>query len=275
MGDVRFSVSMCVYGKDTPEHFREAVESILNQTLPPDEVVLVVDGPVPNELDLIITEYDSNSIFNVIRLPVNQGHGNARREGLSNCKHELVALMDADDISVPSRFEKQRAFLQNNPHVDIVGGNISEFIDTIDSVVGRRIVPQTDADIKKYIKKRCPMNQVTVMFKKTAVEKSGGFIDWYCEEDYYLWIRMARKGFEFANINQNLVNVRVGEEMYQRRGGWKYFKSEAKLQKYMLKIKLISFFEFCFNVSIRFVVQVLLPNRLRGLVFQKMAREKS
>lgn len=275
MGDVKFSVSMCVYGKDNPEHFWEAVESILNQTLPPDEVVLVVDGPVPNELELIITEYESNSIFNIIRLPVNQGHGNARREGLSNCKHELVALMDADDISVPSRFEKQIAFLQNNPHVDIVGGNISEFIDTIDSVVGRRIVPQTDADIKKYIKKRCPMNQMTVMFKKSKVNEAGGYMDWHCNEDYFLWIRMAQKGFQFANINENLVNVRVGKEMYQRRGGWKYFKSEAKLQKYMLKIKLISFFEYFFNISIRFVVQVLLPNRLRGLVFQKMAREKA
>jgi hypothetical protein len=113
------------------------------------------------------------------------------------------------------------------------------------------------------------------MLKKSKINEAGGYLDWYCNEDYYLWIRMAQKGFKFANTNEVLVNVRVGKEMYQRRGGWKYFLSEAKLQNYMLKNRLISFFEYCFNVSIRFVVQVLLTNRLRGWLFQKFAREKA
>ncbi|MGI6530179.1 MAG: glycosyltransferase [Clostridia bacterium] len=275
MDNLLFSVSMCVYRKDNPEHFREAVESILNQTLPPNEVVLVVDGPVPDALERVIHTYASNPVFHVIRLPVNQGHGNARREGLANCKHELVALMDADDISVPDRFEKQIAFFQSNPQLAIVGGNISEFVDRVDHIVGKRVVPQEDTDIKRYMRKRCPMNQMTVMLKKSCVDEAGGYADWYCNEDYYLWIRMAQKGFLFANIHQDLVNVRVGQEMYQRRGGWKYFKSEAKLQKYMLQHKMISFFKFCLNVSIRLVVQVLLPNKLRGWFFQKIAREKA
>jgi glycosyltransferase involved in cell wall biosynthesis len=271
--NLKFSVSMCVYGKDNPEHFKTAVDSILKQTLPPDEVVLVVDGPVPDTLDAIIRDYEANSAFKVIRLSQNVGHGNARRTGLENCLNEIVALMDADDISLSDRFEKQINVFNTDGSIDIVGGNITEFINDESKVVGKRIVPSDDKSIKEYIK-RCPMNLVTVMFKKQSVNKVGGFIDWYCEEDYYLWLRMALVNMKFANVSDILVNVRVGKEMYQRRGGWKYYKSEVKFQKYMLKNKIIGFPTYFFNKAKRFIVQVLLPNKVRGWVFQKFAREK-
>ena len=273
MQEQAFSVSMCVYGKDNAAHFKTAVDSILNQTVKPSEVVLVVDGPVPSELDEIISEYEKNSSFNVIRLPENKGHGEARRCGLSNCKNELVALMDADDISVPDRFEKQLEMFENDAELAIVGGNITEFIDTPENVVAKRIVPSLDSDIKEYMKKRCPFNQMTVMFKKSLVDKVGGYVDWYCDEDYYLWLRMHLAGMKFANTEDILVNARVGRDMYNRRGGWKYFKSEAKLQKFMRKNKVIGFSTYFMNVAKRFIVQVLLPNRLRGWVFKKFARK--
>ncbi|HZK21424.1 MAG TPA: glycosyltransferase [Oscillospiraceae bacterium] len=270
-----FSVSMCVYGKDDPSHFNTAVESILNQTLPPKEVVLVVDGPVPKKLSAIIENFEKNPLFNVIKLPVNKGHGVARRTGLENCTNELVALMDADDISVPERFEKQISVFVSNPHLAIVGGNISEFVNNPNNIIGYRKVPQNDADIKRYMKKRCPMNQVTVMLSKSKIESAGGYLDWYCNEDYYLWVRLALKGYEFANVDEVLVNCRIGEDLYRRRGGWRYFKSEAKLQRFMLKNKIISFLDFSINIIKRLIVQVLMPNRLRGWVFQKMARESN
>lgn len=268
-----FSVSMCVYGKDNAEHFKTAVDSILNQTAKPSEVVLVVDGPVPPELDEVILEYEKSEIFNVTRLPENMGHGEARRCGLAKCTNELVAIMDADDISHPDRFEKQLKMFEEDPELAIVGGNMTEFIDTPDNLVAKRIVPSLDADIKEYMKKRCPFTQVTVMFKKSCVEKAGGYLDWFCDEDYYLWIRMYLEGMKFANCEDILVNVRVGRDMYSRRGGWKYFKSEAKLQKYMRKNKIISFGTYFMNVAKRFIVQVLLTNRLRGWVFRKFARK--
>lgn len=274
MDNMKFSVSMCVYGKDNSEHFKTAVESILNQTMQPNEVVLVVDGPVPEDLDLVIRFFEQNKLFNVIRLSENQGHGNARRIGLAACTNELVALMDADDISVPNRFENQINMFLADSELDIVGGNIFEFIDDEKNVVAERCVPSADVDIKKYMKKRCPMNQVTVMFKKQSVDSVGGYIDWYCEEDYYLWLRMALANMKFANVNENLVNVRVGEELYARRGGWKYYKSEAKLQKYMLKNKIINYPTYLLNKAKRFIVQVLLPNSIRGWVFKKFARSK-
>ena len=272
--DYKFSVSMCVYGGDNSEWFQTAVESILNQSLKPDEVVLVVDGPIPDELNEIVKIYERNPIFNVIRLEKNQGHGNARRMGLDNCKNELVAIMDADDISKSDRFEKQIEEFKKNQSLDIVGGNITEFIDDEKNIVAERVVPADDAEIKAYMKKRCPMNLVSVMFKKTSVERVGGFIDWYCEEDYYLWLRMALAEMRFANVSDILVNVRVGKDMYKRRGGWKYYKSEAKLQKYMLKHKIINFPTYLSNKLKRFIVQVLMPNSLRGWVFKKFARGK-
>ena len=273
MPDTKFSVSMCVYGKDNPEWFTTAVDSILNQTKAPDEVILVVDGPVPHSLDSIINNYELNTIFNVIRLPENKGHGEARRVGLNNCSYNLVALMDADDISAPDRFEKQLALFEKDPELTIVGGNITEFVGSPDNVVGARIVKSDDKAIKEDMKIRCPMNQVTVIFKKDRVDKVGGYIDWFCEEDTFLWLRLFLDGAKFANLPDYLVNVRVGKEMYQRRGGKKYFLSEAKLQKFMLDNKIIGLGTFLINVNKRLVVQLLLPNKLRSWVFQKFARK--
>lgn len=272
MKPISFSVAMCVYGGDNAEHFRLAVDSILNQTVRPDEVVLVVDGPIPEALEDIVTSYEKLPIFKVVRLKENQGHGVARRTSLDNCTYDYVALMDADDISTPRRFEKQLEVLHNDRSLSIVGGNIAEFVDDQDNVVGYRNVPYTDQNIKYYLKKRCPMNQVTVMFRKKDIDDVGGYIDWYCEEDYYLWVRMYLAGMRFSNIPEILVNVRVGKEMYQRRGGIKYFMSELNLQTYMLKNKIIGVPTYVINVFKRLIVQVLLPNRLRGWVFRKFAR---
>lgn len=264
---------MSVYKNDNPTDFKEAVLSIYNQTCPPDEIILVIDGPVPDiMLNTIETLAEKTGIMKVIPLPKNTGHAIARQTGLEAAKNDFCAVMDADDLSVPNRFEKQLKAFEEHPEVSVVGGLINEFIHTTDNVVGTRIVPEKDSDIKEYLKSRCPMNLVTVMLKKSDVLKVGGYQDWYCEEDYYLWIRLALGGYKFYNIQENLVNVRVGEEMYQRRGGKKYFASEARLQKYMLDHKLISLPKYAYNVLIRWAVQVAMPNWLRGWVFRTFAR---
>lgn len=272
-----FSVSMCVYGGDNPEDFDAAVNSIVEQTVMPDEIVLTVDGPIPDTIEAVIEKYRSrlgDRRFKAVYLEKNMGHGEARRICFENCSYDLIALMDADDLSVPDRFEKQLAYFSAHPELAAVGGLIQEFIGSPGNCVGKRIVPETDAEIKEYMQKRCPMNQVTVMFRKKAVADVGGYIDWFCEEDYYLWIRLALGGYHFGNVQENLVNVRVGEEMYQRRGGIKYFKSEAKLQGFMLKNKLIGLPRYSINVGERLILQVLMPNKLRGFIFQKLARSK-
>ena len=269
-----FSVLMCVYAKDNPEHFRQALESIIDQTVKPDEIVLVMDGPVTKAIKHVVKTYEGASFFKVIRLLENVGHGNARRIGLENCSNNLIAIMDADDLSVPDRFERQMKCFENDKDLSIVGGNIKEFIDSIDHIVGFRKVPAEDADIKKYLKKRCPFNQMTVMFKYSDVMKAGGYIDWFCDEDYYLWIRMYECGSKFKNIPDNLVFVRVGNGMYRRRGGLKYFQSESKLQIYMLNSGIIDILTYMNNILFRFILQILVPSKIRGLIYKSFAREK-
>lgn len=268
---MNFSVAMCVYSGDNPVFFDHALNSIIKNTEKPNEIILVVDGPVSDKHEKIINKY--KKILTVYRFKENQGHGNARRKSLELCNNELVAIMDADDICCPNRFEKQIDIFIKNPTVSIVGGQIEEFIGSIEYKVGKRIVPLNDKDIKTYIKKRCPMNLVTVMFNKEDVLSVGGFVDWYCEEDYYLWLRMYLANMVFVNVEEVLVCVRVGNEMYKRRGGWKYFKSELKLQNYMLRNKIIKTNRWILNVLQRFILQVLMPNSLRKFIFKKFARE--
>lgn len=271
---MEFSVCMSVYKNDKPADFLVAVRSIYNQTAAPNDIVLVVDGPVGEEQKKAITTLQGEiAVLNVIWLPTNQGHAIARQTALMAAKNELVAVMDADDISVPTRFEKQLEIFKRQPDVTVVGGLINEFIGEPTNVVGTRIVPKQDDAIKGYLKSRCPMNLVTVMMRKSHLQAVGGYIDWYCEEDYYLWIRLALAGYKFYNIQENLVDVRVGEEMYQRRGGWRYFKSEASLQHYMWKHRVIGLGRYLYNVAIRFAVQVAMPNSVRGWVFRTFARK--
>lgn len=269
-----FSVCMSVYKNDKPADFLVAVRSILNQTVAPSEIIMVVDGPIPNELELALSvikkEFEG---LKLVRFAENRGHAAARQAGVDNATNELVAVMDSDDIALPDRFEKQLAFLAANEDIDIVGGQIDEFIGEVDNVVGRREVPCSDEEIKNYLKSRCPMNLMTILAHKSCIQRVGGYIDWFCEEDYYLWIRMALAGCKFANLPDTLVNVRVGEAMYQRRGGWRYFKSEAKLQHYMWKHHLIGLPRYLYNVAIRFAVQVAMPNSVRGWVFRTFARK--
>ncbi len=271
--NLKFSVSMNVYHGDDPQWFREAVDSVLNQTVVPDEIVVVVDGPVPPELEEVISACEGQSPFVIVRLPENTGHGNARRIGMEKCSHELVAIMDSDDLCLPDRFEKQLAVFRNQPNVSAVGGQIAEFLDTTDNVVGIRAVPLTNGEIREYIKTRCPMNQVTVMLKKADIQAVGGFLDWFCNEDYYLWLRMYLADMEFANVPDILVNVRVGRDMYKRRGGTAYFKSEYRLQKYMRRKKIIGYGTYVMNVAKRLILQLLMPNWMRAIVYRKLARQ--
>lgn len=269
-----FSVAMSVYHKDNAEYFDRALRSItVEQSIKPSEIVLVCDGPLNDKLDAVIDKYrKAYPVFKIIRLKKNKGLGNALRLAVEQASNELIARMDSDDVSMPDRFKQQLEFFSQYGDVDIVGGDITEFIDQETNVVGTRKVPCKDAQIKEYMKTRCAFNHVTVMYKKSAVQAAGGYKDWLWNEDYYLWIRMQLNESTFANTGTVLVNVRVGEEMYQRRGGKKYFKSEFDLQKLMLDKKMISFPTFALNVGKRIIIQRLLPNRIRGWVFRKFAR---
>ena len=271
-----FSVAMSVYKSDDPVFFDRALNSITEmQTIMPNEIVLIVDGPVSDELNKVIDKYEKcYEIFKTIRLEKNGGLGNALRIAVENASYELIARMDSDDVSLPGRFEEQLQYFAMHSDVDIVGGDITEFIGDESNIVGKRVVPTSNSEIREYMKIRCAMNHVSVMYRKSSVQNAGSYQDWFWNEDYYLWIRMWLKGAYFANTGTVLVNVRVGEEMYQRRGGDKYFESEKGLQDYMLKHEMISRFVYIKNLGKRLIVQKLMPNKLRGWIFRTFARKK-
>lgn len=269
----KFSVVMSVYEKDCAEWVDTSIQSVLNQTMPPDEIVLIIDGPIPKKLDAVIDKYETNALFNIVRFEANKGLGEALRHGVMMAKHSIIARMDSDDICRNDRFELQLNLFKNDSELALSGSSIREFIGDAENTVGIRRVFEVNGDIYRDLKKRCPFNHMTVMFRKEAVLSVGNYKDWHYNEDYYLWIRMAQNNMKFSNIDDNLVYVRVGKDMYNRRGGFKYFKSEVGLQKYMLRHKIIGFGTYFLNVAKRFVVQVLLPNQIRGWVFRKFARE--
>lgn len=273
---MNFSIITSIYKNDKPDFVRVAFDSILiNQSVKPSEIVLVQDGPVPTELSVLLIEYQQKfaDVMRVIRLEENKGLGNALMLGVENARYEYIARMDSDDICLPNRFEIQLKFLEEHPDVDILGGQMTEFIDTPDNIIGRREVPMENEGIYRFMKSRCALNHVTVMFRKSAVLKVGNYQDWLLNEDYYLWVRMILARCKFANVPEVLVNVRSGVDQYARRGGRKYYESEKGIKKLQLENKMISRIEYTIFVTERYIIQILLPNWLRGWVFRTLARK--
>ena len=268
-----FSVLMSVYAKDRPAWVRQALDSVLSNTTKPTEVVVVIDGPVSADLQVVLDEFSSK--FQQIKLyPLqkNGGLGPALAYGLQQCSNELVARMDADDISLPDRFEKQLAYFTAHPDTAVLGGQIQEIDGETLQPVAIRTVPQTDAEIKRFLKTRCPFNHMTVMFKKLAVLAVGNYTPFHLMEDYYLWARLAAKGYQMANLPDIVLHARVDAALYGRRGGWKYFKSNYAISNKLCELNLISWPIHAFNTGVRFGVQVLMPNSMRSYFYRKALR---
>ncbi len=267
---------MSVYKNDKVADFRVAVESVsLKQTLHPNEIIIVIDGPISEELSGTIKNLEREIPY--IRthwLPKNGGLGNAMNIGVNLCKYDLIARMDADDISTPDRFEKQISYMAAHPEIAVLGGQISEFIGNEDNIVGYRNVPLDPDECRKYYQDRDPLNHMTVMFRKSAVLDAGNYQTWHLDEDTYLWGRLLKKGYKIANLPDVLVNVRVGDALYARRGGWKYFKSDTGILNWKLDNGLTSKSRFLYNYLVRFAVQVLMPNKVRAWFFKKMLRNR-
>ncbi len=265
-----FSVLMSVYQKDNAIWLKEALDSIFTQTKKPDEIVVVCDGPLTKELEDILAQYSGRITLH--RLAKNSGLGEALRQGVEKCSYPIIARMDADDVSLPDRFEKQLSYFEKHPNTAILSSWIREIDSQTHTPVAIRKVPITDKEIKRFIRTRSPFNHMTVMYKKSAVLEAGNYQPFHLMEDYYLWARMAAKGYEMANLSDILLNARVDAAMYGRRGGYKYFKSNYAMSKKLRELGLISLPTFLFNTAVRFCVQVLMPNCVRGYFYRKVLR---
>lgn len=269
-----YSVLMSVYRKENPEYLRQAIESIQAQTLPANDFVLVCDGPLNEPLDSVIAkkQQEMGTTLNVIRLAKNGGLGNALNEGIKHCKNELVARMDSDDIAYPDRCEKQINVFNIHPEVSICSGVVEEFTTDPEVVDTRRVPPETNAEIVEFAKKRNPFNHPCVMYKKSAVEAVGSYQDFYLLEDYYLWVRMLMAGYQGYNIQEPLLHMRAGSEMYKRRAGWKHAKTQMKLFRFMKDEGFIGNGQYIKSCVIRSGAS-LAPNWLRKFMFEKVMRK--
>lgn len=269
---MEFSVLMSVYYKENPNYLKEAIESILNQTVKANEIVIVKDGSLTPELDIVIEGYMNlyGDLFKIVELKKNSGLGIALSKGIENCSFSIIARMDSDDIARRDRFEKQIKIMESK-NFDVVGSNIAEFDGNINNIISERKVPEFSEDIESFAKKRNPFNHMTVMYKKESVLKVGSYKEFLWFEDYNLWIRIFLNKSKVYNIQEDLVYARTGKEMFSRRGGTKYIKRELEMQKFMLENKFISPLEYFINISQRMLVR-LMPNKIRGLIYIKLLR---
>lgn len=273
----RFSVLMSIYHKEKPEFLRLALDSILKeQTVKPDEIVMVKDGALTDELDEILNEYDKEypNIFRFITLEKNMGLGYALQQGIKSCSYDLIVRMDTDDISVKTRFEKQIKFMKEHEDVAAVGGFIMEFQESITEETMRlKQIPCQHDEIVKYAKLRSPMNHVTVCFRKKDVIDVGGYQPLLYLEDYFLWVRMIAANKKMANIPENLCYVRIGNGFIQRRGSKKILPSWKKLQKYMQQNHIINKVQRFRNVVLMYIM-IYIPDSLRNVIYNKILRSK-
>ena len=269
-----YSVLMSVYHKERPEYLKQAIESIQVQSLSTNDFVLVCDGPLNDELDAVIQtkQLEMGENLNVVRLAKNGGLGNALNEGIKHCKNELVARMDSDDIAYPDRCEKQIAVFNTHSEVSICSGIVEEFTTDPNTVDTRRVPPETNAEIIEFAKKRNPFNHPCVMYKKSAVKAVGSYQDFYLLEDYYLWLRILMAGYQGYNIQEPLLHMRAGSDMYKRRSGWKYAKTQAKLFKFMKQQGFIGNGQYIKSCVIR-SGSALAPNWLRKFMFERVLRD--
>lgn len=274
-----FSVLMSVYKSDKAEYLLRALESVsFEQTLKPNQIVLVIDGPVDDEIHKVIlnfrTKLDDNITFNVIAKEKNEGLAAALNTGISACTNELIARMDSDDISLPERFELQLCYMEKHPQTAVLGGNILEFETDENVIADKREVPSEHKDILEMLKTRNPINHMSVMFNKNVISEIGG----YCEnfgklEDYKLWVDVAAKNYDIHNLPNNLVKARIGDGFLERRSNKREIEDWDRLQQYLLSLGMINKAKARKN---RMYIRIFtyMPKWIKKIVYKTILRKR-
>lgn len=272
------SVLMSLYWRERAEYLAESLESVWNQTAQPREVVMVLDGPVGDDLRHVVDSYAERKDgpeLQIVALKENGVLGRALAEGMKHCHCELVARMDTDDVMMPERLEHQWTYMRAHGDVAVCGAWIDEFVTGEKgekTVVATRKLPEGDEEIKRFGKGRNPMNHPVVMFRKSCVEAAGGYEHFPLFEDYYLWVKMMVKDEIFHNLQESLLMFRQSSDVYRRRGGWRYALDEIKFQRAICRLGFIGTTGALKNIGIRFGVRIM-PNGLRSIIYKKLLRK--
>jgi glycosyltransferase involved in cell wall biosynthesis len=263
-----FSVLISVYYKEKPEYLKESLESIWDrQTLKPNEIVLVKDGPLTAELDAVIDVFMLKKPFKIICLKTNMGLGIALAQGVEVCSYDIIARMDSDDISYPDRFERQIEKIKEG--YDIVSCWSNFFENTHENTIAIKRRPEKHEDIVNLAKTRSPVLHAGAIYRRNAVLSAGNYKNFRLVEDYHLWVRMIMNGAKFYNIQEPLYYVRTSHSQIKRRGGLRYLKIELKMLFDFYKIGFYSLYDLTKNILIRSIVRIL-PAFVRSFVLKKI-----
>lgn len=269
---MNYSILQTVYKSDNPDHLRQSIESMLSQTLPSDDYVLVEDGPLGAELEDVVLGFSKeNPQITVVRLLVNVGLGKALNEGLAVCRNELVARMDSDDISVPERCERQVACFDADPYLDIAGSHVREFVDKPENVVGERRVPLDDESIHHFVRRRDPFNHPAVMFRKSKVLACGSYGDYRKNQDTELWIRLLSAGAKGLNIDDYLLFFRFDEGTYRKRKSWANTRTLLDIRWKAFKAGKCSLWDFLMVAAAQTAIY-LMPTGLQRFIYKHILR---
>jgi glycosyltransferase involved in cell wall biosynthesis len=251
-----------------------ALASVLESRVRPEATVIVVDGPVNADLQIVLNEFEAIPGVTLLQLPCNLGLAAALNAGLERVTTNWVLRADADDVNTPERLEIQAQFANDHPEVELFGGAIDEIDPTNGLVISRRSVPLSHDDIVRRTSSRNPFNHMTVAFKVERVRAVGGYPRLHLREDYGLWAHLLSDGVRSANLPNVLVLASTGRDMYRRRGGWRYAVGEWSLQLHLIRCGLKSPLSAFLHGTIRSLV-FLLPAILRGLVYKRFLRSRA
>lgn len=271
----RYSCLMSVYKEEKPSFLDLSLQSMESQTVPPSEYILMLDGPIGNELQAIIDHHQQKMghILHTIQLERNLGLHGSLRIGVEQCSYEWIARMDTDDYSDPHRIEHQKNFLTNHPNYDVIGTLCTEFIESPSHPICLVQLPETDTEIRKFAKLRNPCRHPSILFRKSAVLEAGNYQNYPYFEDYDLFVRMLMRGSKFYNIQEPLVSMRVNEDFYSRRGGWPYTKDMVGFRWHLHKLGFLSTSQALKGIILHSIV-CLVPNGLREWAYKKLLRKR-
>lgn len=272
------SVLMSVYKKEHPVYFKLALESVINQTLQPDEILVMKDGPLTTELENVLAEVSkqlseagSKTVLHTYQFEENVQLGRALRKGVELCEYDFIARMDTDDIACPERLQRQYDYLIAHPRVAALGGYIEEFCDD-NSFSNVKTMPTGLKELRSYARFRNPLNHMTVMLRRELILEAGNYRHYPFLEDYDLWGRVLAAGYQLDNLPEVLVRARVGNELYGRRGGFDYCKRYLGLRKEQHQLGITNWFEWMIACAITIAVTVI-PSGARKQVYQKVLRK--
>jgi len=270
-----YSFLMSVYFKEKPKQLQFAIESMLNQTISPTEIVIVKDGHLTDELNNVIDNYAKKyiSLFKVIQLEKNAGLGIALQKGILECSNEFIARMDSDDYSHPNRIEKQLLEFEKDPELCVCGCFENGFENDVSNTIWVHTVPQYNESIFNYMQKRCAMLHPTLVYKKSVIIEIGNYNDVPLFEDYDLLIRLVKNKKKCYNIQEGLYSIRIDTSFYKRRSGIHYLKKSYLFRMKYFKQGFFSLHDLIIAGGFQAFVCIM-PIFIVKFIYEKLLRKR-